>query len=322
MHHYFYIIAFIAFLSSCTTTVEQPVSTGRNAEILILTDKKTWNSPLGDSVRAIFMQYMEGMNQPEHKFKLLHIEKLDDLFIKHRNILRIVISDTVEKPLLRYSENMYAKPQTYVEALASGINEMTVMLRKAEKILFEKFRQTDYARIQQAYKMQKSVFLQNKVKDKFSVSMVIPKSFYLAKEAEDFLWLRLETNLYSQGLMIYRMKFTDSSMLNPENLIRWKNTITQKHIPGEAEGSYMRTDTLTYPIVSTVKCNDVPVIEIRGLWLVMGDFMGGPYVTLFMTDPQLKFLYAFDCYVYYPNRDKRDLLLQLEGIIHSVRFIS
>jgi hypothetical protein len=305
---------------SCTTTVEQAVSTGRNAEILIYMNKRSWESSLGDSIRAIFMQPMEGLNQPEAMFRLMHMEALDDLFKKHRNILHIVVNDTVKDPVLQYSDNVFARPQTYVEAFASDNESLIAMLRKAEKTLFDKFRQTDYARIQRAYKMQESVLLQNKIKNAFGVSMVIPKSFYLAKETPDFMWLRLETNRYSQGLMIYRTAFADSAMLKPESLIAWKNRVTELHIPGEVDGSYMRTDTLTSPIFNTVKLKGQDVTEIRGLWITMGDFMGGPYVVLFMTDPDQKYLYGFEGFVFYPSRDKRDLILQLEGIIHSVKF--
>ena len=149
-----YLFLFSAIFSSCTTTVEQPVSTGRNAEILIYTDKKIWNSPLGDSIRAIFMETIEGLNQPEPMFRLLHLQELDDLFIKHRNILRIVVSDTVKEATLAYSDNLFAKPQTYIEAFAPDYDEMANILRRGKKILFEKFRQTDYARILHAFKMQ------------------------------------------------------------------------------------------------------------------------------------------------------------------------
>ncbi len=314
------IFAFTLIHQSCTTTVEQAVSTGKNAEVLIYMDTKLWQSELGDSLSKIFMQPAEGLNQPEPLFRLLHLESLDDLFKKHRNILRIVVSDTVKKPILQYSDNVFSKPQTYVEAYASSSEEMIALIHKAQSSLFEKFRQTDYARIQRAFKMQESIPIQNKIKNTFNVSMVIPKSFYVAKEAPDFMWLRLETNRYSQGLMIYKTEFSDSSMLQPQNLISWKNRMTELHIPGEVEGSYMRTDTLITPIINTVQWRNKKVIEIRGLWITIGDYMGGPFVTLFMTDPDLKHLYGFDAYVYYPSRDKRDLLLQLESILHSVRF--
>ncbi len=318
--HVFCILILTGFFSQCTSPVEQAVSTGKNAEILLYIDNKLWQSPVGDSLKMIFMQPVEGLNQPEAMFTLLQLDQLDDLFKKHRNILHIIVSDTVKKPIIQYSDNVFAKPQTYVEVFASSAEEMTILLKKAKNILFEKFRQTDYARIQRAYKMQENIPLQNKIKNQFGVSMIIPKSFYLAKETSEFFWLRLETNRYSQGLMIYRTEFKDSTMFEPKNLIDWKNKLTEMYIPGEVEGSYMSTDTLTQPIVGKVKLNDSEVTEIRGLWITIGDYMGGPYVAVFLTDPGLKYLYCFDGYVYYPSRDKRDLLLQLEGIIHSARF--
>jgi hypothetical protein len=310
----------IFFASSCTTTVEQAVSTGNNSEILVYIDNKLWESPVGDSIRSIFMKVQDGLNQPEPMFTLLQLDKLDDLFKKHRNILRIIVNDTVKQPRLQYSDNVFAKPQSYVEAMAPDAHQLTELLKKGEKSLIDKFRQTDFLRIQRAYKMQENVPLQNQIRKDFGLSMVIPKSLYLAKSSPGFVWLRLETNRHSQGLMISRQDYLGENMLNPQFLLDWKNSITQLNIPGEVEGSYMITDTLTHPIVGTTTMNFGNATEIRGLWITMGDFMGGPYVSVFFTDPDKRYLYGLDGYVFYPSRDKRDLLLQLEAIIHSVEF--
>ncbi len=315
-----FIGALLLIVCSCTTTVEKAVSTGKNSEILVYIDTKLWESPVGDSIRAIFMKAQDGLNQPEPMFTLLPLNELDDLFKKHRNILRVIISDTVKEARLQYSDNVFAKPQSYVEAMASDPDHLIELLKKGEHALINKFRHTDFLRIQRAYKMQESITIQNQIRSDFGLSMIVPKSFYVAKSSPGFLWLRLETNRYSQGLMIYRQEYNGDQMPDPQFLLDWKNNITQLNIPGEVEGSYMITDTLTHPIISTTSMNFGDATEIRGLWIIMGDFMGGPYVSVFFTDPDKKFLYGLDGYVYYPSRDKRDLLLQLEAIIHSAEF--
>ena len=311
-------ILFIA--TSCTTSVEQSVSTGKNSEILVYIDNKLWNSPVGDSIKSVFMQVQSGLNQPEPMFTLLQLDQLDDLFKKHRNILRVIVNDTVKEPRLQYSDNVFAKPQSYVEIMASDAKQLIQLLKKGEETLIDKFKHTDFLRIQRAYKMQASIPLQNQIINDFGLSMVIPKSFYLAKSSPGFAWLRLETNRYSQGLMIYRQDYTGEEMLETQFLLNWKNLTTTYYIPGEMEGSYMIIDTLAPPAISKTSMNFGDAIEIRGLWITMGDFMGGPYVSVFFTDPDKKYLYGVDGYVFYPSRDKRDLLLQLEAIIHSVEF--
>lgn len=314
------VLVVLSFFSCTTTESGPPVSTGRNAEILITSTKSIWESQTGDSIRMIFSQPMEGLNQIEPMFRFLYLEELNDLFKKHRNILRIVIDSSVEEAVLQYSDNVFAKPQTYVEAIAPNSTELIKLLKKGEKALFEKFRKTDFARIQTAYSRQTNPAMQNQIQNQIGVRLSLPSSFFIAKQTPDFAWLRLETSKYSQGLMIYRREFTDSMMLQPDFVRAWKNTVTRVHIPGQMEGSYMMTDTLTQPSFRWIDHKAGKALEMRGLWITMGDFMGGPFVSFFMIDPAQKYLYAFDSYVYYPSQDKRDLVLQLEAIMHSAEF--
>jgi hypothetical protein len=62
-------------------------------------------------------------------------------------------------------------------------------------------------------------------------------------------------------------------------------------------------------------------IEVRGLWHVEGDFMGGPFLSYTFTDPRTNQIVTLYAYVYHPNKKKRDLLRQLESILYSTRFV-
>lgn len=318
---FFLFVSSLLYFYSCTTRESgPPVSTGRNAEVLIYSKKSIWEGATGDSIREIFFQPQQGLNQVEPMFRLLHLEELDKLFKRHRNILNIVISDTIKEATLEYTENLYARPQTFVRASAPNSDELIKLLLRGQNTLFDKFRKTDFARIQAAYSQQLNPVVQNKIKNQFGLNLKIPASFFVAKQEKDFMWLRLETPKYSQGLMIYRKKFQDSATFNADFLTSWKNKITKIHIPGQIDGSYMMTDTLTQATHRWINHNVGRVLEVRGLWITMNDFMGGPFLTLFMVDPKQEYVYALDSYVYYPSQDKRDLVLQLEAIMHSAVF--
>ena len=74
----------LILIFSCTTRHEsKPISTGRNAEVLVLTTNKIWNSVVADSLRAVFSKAQIGLNQPEPMFDL-QVDKLSDLLSKHR----------------------------------------------------------------------------------------------------------------------------------------------------------------------------------------------------------------------------------------------
>ena len=312
----------MVFLVSCTTSQpSMPISTGKNAEILINTNKNIWESAVGDTIRSVFMTSQIGLNQPEPMFRFLHIPELDKLLQKHRNILHVSIEPTIEKATVKYQKDVFAHPQTFIAIKAPSANELIKTIHKVKNILSEKFRATDYLRIQRAYKMQENKIIVNKLLNNFGYSLVIPESFYIAKIQNDFAWLKLETNRYSQAILIYEQEFTNPNILNEEFIINWRNKITKHHITGKIDGSYMTTDTIIAPVFQNVEFAGNEAIEVRGLWRTVGDFMGGPFITYVFKHPKEDKLIALEGYVYYPNQDKRDLMLQLEGILHSIKFV-
>ena len=61
-------------------------------------------------------------------------------------------------------------------------------------------------------------------------------------------------------------------------------------------------------------------VEIRGLWRIEGDIMGGPFVSRSYLDPENKNIITVEAFVYRPNKSKRSAYRQLEAMISSVKF--
>jgi hypothetical protein len=69
-----------------------------------------------------------------------------------------------------------------------------------------------------------------------------------------------------------------------------------------------------------ISLNGVYVNELRGLWQVEGDFMGGPYVNYSLVDAQKNRVICIDGYVYAPKFDKREFLREQEALIKTITF--
>jgi hypothetical protein len=63
-------------------------------------------------------------------------------------------------------------------------------------------------------------------------------------------------------------------------------------------------------------------IETHGLWRLVDteDRMGGPFVTYSMLSPDGSTVVDVTGYVFAPRFDKRDYLMQVEGICNSVKW--
>ena len=76
-----------------------------------------------------------------------------------------------------------------------------------------------------------------------------------------------------------------------------------------------------YPAaIKEIKFNDHYAVEVRGLWNVYEDFMGGPYIIYTVLDEQGNRIVTVDGYVYAPKFNKRNYLRQVEAILCSLKF--
>jgi len=61
-------------------------------------------------------------------------------------------------------------------------------------------------------------------------------------------------------------------------------------------------------------------VEMRGMWDLEGDFMGGPFLSYTFVDPRNNRIFTIDGFVYNPNEEKKDLVRQLEAILYTLDF--
>ena len=194
------------------------------------------------------------------------------------------------------------------------------MLNAKGESLIEMFRRVELDRINLAFAQTENLSIKETLNKNFGFSLRFPESFYIAVKNKEFAWMRLEAAKYSQAILIYTEPFTDSTQLDPLHLLEFRNRMTKQYVPGDVEGSYMTTDTIIKPVTRVLPFLDAKATEIRGLWRTIGDFMGGPFVSYSFVDTKSNRIITLEGYVYYPNNEKRDLLLQLEAIIHTFAY--
>jgi len=59
-------------------------------------------------------------------------------------------------------------------------------------------------------------------------------------------------------------------------------------------------------------------VEVRGLWRVEGDFMGGPFVSLTTVDEARNRVVTVEGYVFAPRYNKRNYLREVEAVVYSL----
>ena len=301
-------------------------SAGGTAEILVVTQNDDqWNGMIGDSIKHFFLDYQYGLPQPEAQNDLAHVNAkgFSDLFKKHKCILEVEIDPSIEKAKAETAEDLWAAPQRYVKITAPN-SIAWVELFDTQKATYKRwYDKVERERIMSVFRPSVDNNVVNAIGKKMGFTLTVPQGFFIAKDEPDFMWIRKELERSSACLLIYQTPYLDTAQFNRNSLVAMRNMMLQKYVPGSFEGSYMSTETeFVPPLVRYVP--DFPAgyaVEMRGMWKVENDFMGGPFVSYTFADSRTGNLVTVEGYYYEPNQKKRNQLLQLEAILYSLKFI-
>lgn len=297
-----------------------PGCTGKAGEIVLVMDNKYWKGELGEYIKDNLAKELNALPQPEPIFDLVPIphSTFKGLFIVHRNILIFNIGSDVSEGIVK-EKNKWATSQVVVHVSASSVANCIKLLKKDVTELEHIFTVTERNRLRQKYQTIHNKDLANKLNTSFGISVNAPSDYVIAEKRDNFFWFRKETREISQGIFVYSYKKGEAGLDNKKTIIAMRDSVTKQNVPGELEGSYM-SSMKDYPIATTpLGFNGTEVIETRGLWNVVGDFMGGPFISLtFLSKDQSKVI-CIDGYVYAPKYDKRNYLRQVEAILYSLQ---
>lgn len=316
----------IAACSDKPRSTKKDRSAGGTSEILVVTQNdEQWKGMIGDSIRHYFLDYQYGLPQPEAQNDLAHInvKGFSDMFKKHKCILEVEINPHIEFAKAETAENLWAAPQRYVKITAPTALAWVEQFESQKEVYKLWFDKVERERIMSVFRPSVDNNIVNAIGEKMGFTLTVPQGFYIAKNEPDFMWLRKELERSSACILIYQTPYKDTVQFSTNSLVAMRNMMLQKYIPGPLEGSYMATETeFVPPLVGYV--SDFPAgytVEMRGMWKVENDFMGGPFVSYTFADNRTGNLVTVEGYYYEPNQKKRNQLLQLESILYSLKFV-
>jgi len=317
-------IMIIAGLSGCDmqTSGIKP-STGKTNELLVITNSQThWNGKIGQTIKQFFAQELPGMPQSEEMYSVAHIPEANftQMFQAHHNIFIVDINSSFERPLIETRSDFWANPQRVVKITAPDEASFYREFDEKKEGILELFNENERRRAANAFSSIRDAKITGMISKNYNLDILIPQSFMVAVQKDDFLWLRREALQFSQGILIYTHPYTDTMTFNYDHIIAQRDELTKKYIPGPADGSYMVVSMIEPPTTEIIDFNGKYVVKMRGLWETFGDFMGGPFISMTMVDERKNRVVTVDGFVYNPGQDKRDLVRQLEALLYTVSF--
>ncbi|MFO7938271.1 MAG: DUF4837 family protein [Bacteroidales bacterium] len=297
-----------------------PNVTGKPGEVVLVINGEQWTNTVGESYRHQLQHIHPLLPQDEPLFDLVHIpySAFTKIFKTHRNIILAKIDKSYEEPRILIQRDTWAKPQLVVNVLAKNDSAMAQLLREKGHILVEKVLETERERYLTQYKNYSNKGAVERLKRKFGATIAVPDGYSLDVDTTNFAWIAYEKPDMFQGVFMYTYPYKEDMTMHAR--LKKRTEFTKQFVPGEAADSYMDVE-LKYatPSQRKVKFQGKTFTEIRGLWRVENDYMGGPFINLSYVDTANNRVVVADGFVFAPRGDKRNYLRQVEAILYSLQ---
>jgi hypothetical protein len=295
--------------------------TGKAGELVVVISDESWEGDPGKVIRKHLARPNLALPQDESVFDLIKVphEGFKNIFKTTRNIIQARISPYVDSTGVFYKDDVWAHPQATVILQAKNEKQFTEIFEAESNDIISYFLDAEMERLKMNYNKYYERAIFNALSEDFGITMKVPPGFQIARQKDDFIWLRFESPRISQGIVIYTFPYKSTETFTPEYLINIRDSVLKAEIPGPTEGSYMATERRIEPVFSIRTHNGNYATEMRGLWRLINDFMGGPYISLAVLDMANQRVIVTFGYVYAPNSDKRDYIRQVEAMIYSLK---
>uniref|UniRef100_UPI0032173307 DUF4837 family protein n=1 Tax=uncultured Draconibacterium sp. TaxID=1573823 RepID=UPI0032173307 len=319
----FLVVLATSLLFSCgsDSTVMHKNITGKAGELVVVISKDSWDGGPGKVIRETLAQSHVALPQDEPLFDVIDIPHaaFKDIFKSTRNIIHTNISADVAKPGISFTDDVWAYPQATIKIKAKNSSQFTEIFNENREKILSYFLLAEKERITMNYKKIYEKGVYNVLDRDFNVTMKVPPGFVIASQKKDFLWFKYETPEISQGIIVYTYPYVSDSAFTVNYQLPIRDSLLKAHVPGPLDGSYMTTEKQFEQTFNVLKHNGNYASEMRGLWKVENDFMGGPYIALSELDVANQRVIAAYAYVYAPSKNKRNYLRQVEAMIYSLK---
>lgn len=357
MKYYIYFFSVITVLSlwSCndemTKTYEaKPVALARMNEIIAVADEDLWDSPVQDTFNYYFQSAYPIMPAPEPMFDVRYFSPkalgqeplrkelrtyivLADLNDPEATTTKMLRRDLGEERFLKAKQDptfqtsvgkdKWARGQIIIYIFANGKKQLMDSIRKNYSAIAKRIRLHDRNQLDASIYVlrNESPGLIKKIQMKFGFTIRIPGDYVSLKEdVDNFMWFKKDTKEAAYNIIIQKFPYKNASQLETSNIIKLRDDYGKIHISSGAKGSYMLTNTEDLPTYDyTYEIDGQYTKEVRGIWEMENDFMGGPYATYVVLDKASSELIFIDTFVYAPGKNKRDMMLQLDYIIKTLK---
>jgi hypothetical protein len=317
------ILLFTIIFGSCSSNPVRARATGFAYEIVVTTDKALWDSEAGAAIKADLESAIPGLPQSEAAFKITYVTpaNFNGLLTYVRNILIVKTDNSMyTKVSLTYENDRWTQGQVVLTMTAPDRESILEYMNVNEDNRITKFFTTvEMHRAAGQFEKNYSSEVMENVKSRFDIMLNVPTDITYTRNGEDFFWASNNANTGRTDMIVYTFPYTDPDTFTEEYLIAKRDSVLKENLPGSFPDSYMATETRYNISYTPVTLRGKYCGVLRGQWKMVGDMMGGPFVSHARLDEVNNRIVVAEGFVYAPETNKRNFIRRIEAALYTLR---
>jgi len=344
-------LALASLISGCTSDSGSnnkenlPVAKGADSELYVVMDSAQWNGELGMAVKETFAMAIPGLPREEPIFALKYVNPLQfSGYLRHaKNLLFVTTLDNsslqgkrmknffTEESLQTMQErpemyrfilkDQYARGQMVLHLFGQTKDQLIRQISENQSELQQVFLSQEFKRMtQKIYSGVEERGLMNNLLKNHDFYLNIPADYKLAKETDNFLWIRHYTHEMDKNILIYHQEYDDEKIFEDQSIFELREKLVRQYLRDiEDTTIFMLTETLMPLSTKKINFDGKYAVEARGLWKLSDISMGGPFLSYIFVDENRNRLYYIEGYVASPGKTKRETIREMEIILKTFK---
>ncbi|MBP5771625.1 MAG: DUF4837 family protein [Bacteroidaceae bacterium] len=311
---------FSLFLSSCKKEFVMPRASGRPYEVMVVMPDAAWKAPEGRALFNVLDADLPGLPQSEASFKVSQVspKRFDHILNIFRNIVVVDINKQIySKTSMKFTRDKYAMDQIVLTIQSPTPAEFAEFCNVHGQDISDFLTKMEMNRLIKDLKGKYSKKTAELAKELFDCELHAPDEIKSSKKGKDFFWTSSNGASGLVNICMYSYPYEGPQTFNKQYVLAKRDSVMAVNIPGTLPTMHMATDTLC-TFVKPIIVHDQYALEIRGLWYMVNDGMGGPFVSHSRVDTTRNLVIVAEGFVFAPEKMKRGLIRRLEGSLYTL----
>lgn len=307
----------LVLLTACTAKPKGlPTATGGIDEVLVVCGDSLWRAGVRKGVKKALDKKFPMLPQEESVFSFIRVKPkgFTELLRRSRNLL---LFRKANRNSFRAVQNKYAQPQLLFIVAGKAVSDINAMLLEFKDSIIHSYYQSDLDYLQSQNKNA------NQSDDaglkEMGVYLEVPDDYPLhVVDTTYFQWFRKNTLKSCSNVIVYESPWDKDKQIDRGTVVKLRDSCVGQFVRGDRH-SHMVTENRPglRPSIKTVRWGERSLTEVRGLWKISEEFLGGPFLSYWYVDKAHKRIVAVEGFLLAPNEKKHNTMIQLEAILRT-----